>query len=33
MKHETAVRIACLCIAVLMCVTLFGSAIASLALF
>lgn len=32
MKHNNAVRIVCLCIAVLMCVTLFGSTVASLAL-
>lgn len=32
MKHKLSVRIVCLCIAVLMCLTLFGSAIASLAM-
>lgn len=31
-KHKAAVRVVCLCIAVLMCVTLFGSAVASLAM-
>ena len=30
MKHKTAVRVVCLCIAALMCVTLFGSAVVSL---
>lgn len=32
MKHKITIRIACLCIAALMCLTLFGSAITSLAM-
>ena len=32
MKHKLSVRIACLCSAALLCVTLFGAAIASAAM-
>ena len=32
MKHKAAMRVVCLCVAILMCLTLFGSAITSLAM-